>query len=165
MLKLAVTLLHDKSDSENEAQIDTILGLVERITDTHTNPDTGESFDTYHYEIKGLGIPHEVRFYHIVPFGKNRPSNMDQLDGHKVIYGPEFQMGEKTFFNWGLKRGTDHGAEVSIYVEDLSKVDFKALLPQLQDVASKQTTTEFLQRTGCKIANVEYMKKGGLKDG
>ena len=166
-MKIAITLLHNESDAENEAQISTILGLIDRVTDTHEEFDSeGISqgfFDTYHYEFKNFGIPHEVRFYHIVPFGFDRPSNMDELDGHKVYYGPEFADTQKTYFDWGLKRGTDHGADVSIFVEDLSKLDFKKLLPNLEKVKDKQDPTEFLQETGAKIANVEYMKKGGLK--
>lgn len=162
-MKIAITLVHNKTDAQNEAQIDTVLGLVERLTNTNTDPETGEEFSTYHYEITGLGIPHEVRFYHVVPFGVNKPSNLDELDGHKVFYGPEYQMVEKTFFDWGLKRGVDHGAEVSLYLEDLSKLDFKKILSKLQKVANKTDKTEFVQDAGGKIANLEYFKKGGLK--
>ena len=162
-MKIAITLVHNHSDSENEAQIDTILGLVERITDTHTDPESGEDFFTYHYEIKGLGVPHEVRFYHVVPFGVTKPSNLDQLDGHKVFYGPEFQMVDKTFFDWGLKRGVDNGADVSLYLEAISKLDFKKMLSKLEKVADKSDKTEFVQDTAGKIANVEYFKKGGLR--
>lgn len=167
MLKIAITLVHKYSDSENEAQILGILDLVERVTDTHEEFDSdGNSlgfFDTYHYEITGLGIPHEVRFYHVVPYGVTPPSNLDWLDGHKVYYGPEYQMNEKTFFDWGLKRGTDHGADVSLYVEDVFKLDFKKVLRKLEKVADKADKTEFVQETGAKIANVEYFKKGGLR--
>ena len=196
MLKLAITLLHDKTNTVNENRISTILGMLTKHEQTTTEmvsdrifkevqkvrkdsatgvetpyteleetatPEYEASFTTYYYTINAIDIPHEVRFYHVVPFGINRPSNMDELDGHKVIYGPEFQMVEKTFFDWGLKRGTDHGADVSIYVEDLSKLDFKKLLPKLEKVKDKQDPTEFLQEAGAKIANVEYMKKGGLK--
>lgn len=196
MLKLAITLLHNKSDAENEAQISTILGLVDRHTTestemvrdrifkdvevTTTDPETGEevitteqqeslgeeyqaTFYTYYYTFKDFGIPHEVRFYHVVPHGVNRPANLDELDGQKVIYGDDFPMVEKTFFDWGLKRGTDHGAEVSIFVEDLSKLNFKSLIPKLQYISDKNDPRSFSQETGAKIASVEYMKKGGLR--
>ena len=162
-MKIAVTLVHNKSDKENEAQIKAVLALVDKVVDTNVDQETGAEFLTNHYEFKDFGIPHEVNFYHIVPYGINRPSNLDQLDGHKVIYGSEFQMNEKTFFDWGLKRGTDHGADVSIYVEDINKLNFKQLLPKFEKIKDKQDPTEFLQESGAKIANVEYIKKGGLK--
>lgn len=169
MLKIAITLVHRYSDAKNKAQIDTVLGLVDRITDTHEEfNDKGEvigAFDTYHYEFKNFGIPHEVRFYQIVPYGKVQPQNFFALDSYNVLYGPEFASVEKTYFDWGLKRGTDHGADVSIYVEDLSKLDFKNLIPKLQQVENKANPAEFLQETGAKIANIEYMKKGGLRNG
>lgn len=164
-MKIAITLVHNKSDAENEAQISTILGLVDRIADTHVDPETQEEFYTYHYEIKDLGVDHEVRFYHVVPYGVTKPSNLDELDGHKVYYGPEYQAIDKTYFDWGLKRGVDQGAEVSLYLEDLSKLDFKKMLSKLQKVADKADKTEFVQDDGGKIANLEYFRKGGLKYG
>lgn len=183
MLRLAITLVHNKSNAENEAQISTILGLVDRHTQESTEtvrdrtivenkegtteevlgPEYQATFYTYYYTFKAITEPHEVRFYHVVPHGKAIPSNIDQLDGAKVYYGPEFADTEKTYFDWGLKRGTNNGADVSIYVEDLSKLDFKKLLPKMEKVKDKQDPTEFLQEAGAKIANVEYFKKGGLR--
>lgn len=167
-MKIAVTLVHNKPD--NEAQIDTILSLVKRVTDTITQDQvdeegnvTGqESFDVYHYEFTDLKISHEVRFYHIVPFGVTKPANLDQLDGHKVFYGPEDQdKGETRFFNWGLKRGTDHGAEISLYLEDVSKLKPKDLAKTLEKLVDKDDKTEFSEETCGKLATVKLLKEVG----
>ena len=163
-MKLAVTLVHNKPD--NEAQIATMLSLVTRITDTHEEFDQDGnvvgSFETYHYEFNDLAIPHEVKFYHVVPFGIDRPSNLDELDGHKVLYGIEDQdKGETRFFNWGLKRGTDHGADLSIYIEDVDQFSPKTLASSLTKLVSKNDSTEFVEDPSCKIATVKLLKEVG----
>lgn len=170
-MKIAVTLVHNKPD--NEAQIDAVLSLVKRVTDTVTQDQvdeegnvTGqESFDIYHYEFTDLTIPHEVRFYHVVPFGVPRPANLDQLDGHKVLYGPEDQDKTETrFFNWGLKRGTDHGADISLYLEDVSKLKPKDLAKTLGKLTDKADKTEFSEETCGKFATVKLLREVGQLD-
>lgn len=164
-MKIAVTLVHNKTPQENEAQIDALLQLVERVTDTLTDEETGEQFDVYHYQFTDLATPHEVRFYHVVPFGVDRPANLDELDGHKVLYGPEDQdKGETRFFNWGLKRGTDHGAEISLYLEDASKLKPKDLAKTLEKLLDKADKTEFVEDASGKLATVRILKEVGQLD-
>lgn len=127
-MKLAITIVHNKSDAQNEAQITALASLLETVTDgPFTNPDTGETWTTTHHEIKGLAIPHGVRVYQVIPFGVTPPPNRYAINSGGIVQFGENDT-DKTgnhprFFNWGLKRGTDHGAEVCLYIEDVSKFD------------------------------------------
>lgn len=118
-MKIAVTIVHNKTPEQNEAQIAALLPLVEQITDTYTDPESGETFAAYHYELKTLALDHEVRFYQVIPHGVTPPPNLYDLDSAKVFYGPEdAQRGAPRFFNWGLKRGIDQGADIVVYLAD-----------------------------------------------
>src|SRR3990172_3452523 len=132
-MKLAIVIVHNKTNSENQAQISSILPLVvknsqlitEDIYDSNGNVIGQQINESYYYIIKGLTIPHEVRFYQVVPYGVNHPLNFNELDSHNVIYGEgdEDKTGNHPrFFNWGLKRGTDYGADVVIYLIDPSQL-------------------------------------------
>lgn len=171
-MKLAITITHNKTDAENEAQITALLPLVTKITDL--NPEFDEqgnqigSFETYHYELKGLNIPHEVRFYQVVPFGVTPPPSLYKLDSHKVFYGKgdEDKTGDHPrFFNWGLKRGTDNGADISLYLEDASKFDPAKIMAMLEKLANKADPTEFAENVSGKLATLRLLKEvGQLKE-
>lgn len=166
-MNIAIVITHNKGDLANQAQIESIKGLVTRITDINTDPESGETFETYHYEINNLGVPHELRIYQIVPFGVNVPPNFYELDSHNVLYraGDEDKTGDHPrFFNWGMKRGTDYGAEVVIHLEDVSKLDFKKLLPKLQKLSDQADKTEYVEDAACKVGTVKLLKDVGQLD-
>jgi hypothetical protein len=135
MVKLAICLFHNKGANANEAQITKVLQGVTKVTDTHTDPETGESFDTYHYEISSLNIEHEARFYQVVPQGVTRPPNLDLLDSWNVFFGPDQPSHNRRFFNWGLKRAVDHGADAVIYIDDHAELTIPRLRTALQTLA------------------------------
>ena len=171
-LNLSITLVHNKTDVENEAQIEALLPLVVKVT-TQQQQDTyndqgevigQETVDIHHYELKGLNIPHQARFYQIVPFGVTPPPNLYALDSYKVFYGKgdEDKTGDHPrFFNWGLKRGTDHGAEISLYLEDASKFDVSKLITKLQRLEAKVDPTEFIEDASGKLATIKLLKQVG----
>jgi hypothetical protein len=172
-MKIAVTVVHNKTDSENEAQIDALLGMVSKVIETITqdqfdeegNVIGQESFEVYHYEFTNLSIPHEVKFYHVIPYGVTKPANLDQLDGHKVFYGEGDQdKGETRFFNWGLKRGTDHGADISLYLEDVSQLNPKTLQQTFEELKSKANSKEFAEVDCGKMVTVKLLKELGQLD-
>src|SRR4051794_17374759 len=127
MIKFGLTVTHNKTPKQNAAQLDALLPLVKKIIDPieifDENGKLLETQEGYHYELDGLNLPHQVRFYQIVPFGVTPPDNFYRLDSHNVLYGTgdEDKTGEHPrFFNWGLKRSTDYGAEVNVYLEDVA---------------------------------------------
>lgn len=164
-LKLSITVVHDKTPQENEAQLRALLPLVVKITDPHTDPDTGETFDTYHYQLAGLSVPHEVRFYQVLPYGVAQPPSFYLLDSHNVLYGPEdAQKGKARFFNWGLKRGADHGADVSLYLEDAGAFDPAGLEKTLEKLADKADAAEYAEHASGKLATAKLLKDVGQLD-
>lgn len=200
MLKIAVTITHNKTDLENEAQITKLLSLVtiqsvtseepQYTTETKTrfvpqiaedgseilveeqyqesvplldikgNPVTA-SFTSYFYTFTALPIEHEVKFYQIVPYGVTKPSNLDLLDSHKVFYGEgDADKGETRFYNWGTKRGIDHGADISVYLQDPVNLTLLKLRNQLQVL----TGDDFLEPTWGKIISSKYFLRKGQLD-
>ena len=132
-MDLAFTLVHNLDDLSNAAQITTMLTkvtLIEELVDLELVP-------TVFYAL--TGTPHRVRFYHIIPFGVTTPSNLDDLNGHKVWYraGDEDKIGtHPRFYNWGLKRGTDYGAEASVHITNattFTAADLELHLATLRD--------------------------------
>ena len=113
MVKLAIVLTHNKTDAENISQIDTLKALLTEVVDgPFLNEETGETWTTIHHEIIGLGIPHEVKVYQIIPFGVTLPPNRYEFNSGGMVYygaGDEDKTGDHPrFFNWGLKRATDY---------------------------------------------------------
>lgn len=172
-MNIAITVVSNKTDAENEAQIDALLGMVSKVSETITqdqfdeegNVIGQESFEVYHYEFTNLSIPHEVKFYHVVPYGVNKPANLDQLDGHKVFYGEGDQdKGELRFINWGLKRGTDQGADISLYLEDVSQLNPKTLRQTFEDLKSKTNKKEFAEVDCGKLVTLKTLLEVGQLD-
>lgn len=169
-MNLAIVLCHNKSNAENVAQIDAILPLVEKITEMVPvfPPEGGSPIGTqeiYHYEIKNLSIPHEVRFYQIVPFGVTPPPNLRLLDSHNVYFGngDEDKTGDHPrFFNWGLKRATDYGADIAVYLQDPTQLTTTRLR---NAVAKLVNDTEFIEATWGKLGTLRLLKiVGQLKE-
>lgn len=171
MLKLAITLTHNKSDQANIDQIEALKPLIKRITDTHTEYDSDGNavgtFDTYHYELKGLGLPHELRCYQIVPYGVTPPPNFYDIDSHNVLYraGDEDKTGDHPrFFNWGLKRATDYGAEAVIHLENVGKFNIHDLPFKLTQAIDPSDKTEFIEDAASKITTLKLLKEVGQLD-
>jgi hypothetical protein len=161
-MNIAITLVHNKSDQENFDQVEALKSMLELVEDPPFTDEEGNSYTTHHQQIKGLDIPHTVRIYQVVPFDKERPSNWGDINtGGIVDYlkGDEDKVGDHPrFFNWGLKRGTDNGAELSIYLEDVSKFNIKRLKAKLTN------DTDFDEDESCKIASVRLLREIGQLD-
>jgi len=160
MLKIAITIVHNKSNAQNQAQITALLPFVEKITDgPFTDPESGASWTTFHYQLKDLAIEHEVRFFQVVPNGVTPPANLYDLDSQKVFYGPEdATKGATRFFNWGLKRSIDSGVDVACYLIDptqLTAAKLQAGLDLLRD------GTEFIDRTWVKLMTRRLLRVVG----
>lgn len=166
-MNLAIVLVHNKTDAENIAQIEALLPLVDKATEILTDSD-GNPYNTYHYEIQGLDLPHEARFFQIIPFGVTPPSNLYELDSHKVFYGKgdEDKTGDHPrFFNWGLKRGTDYGAEVCLHLEDPTQLSVDDLALQLTQLVDPNDKTELIEDAPGKLATLKLLTQvGQLKE-
>jgi hypothetical protein len=163
-MNLAIVIVHNKGDIGNQAQIEALKPFITKITDVNTQYDEqGKAigtFDTYHYEVTGLSIPHTLRLYQVVPYGVKESSNFYDIDSHNVLYrkGDEDKTGDHPqFFNWGVKRGTDYGADYVIYLPDISKFTKN----KLQTLLGQITLNTSLQITSwCKVATVNFVKVG-----
>ncbi len=137
-MNIAIVLTHNKTDTENATQISFLVPLIEKQIEVHNEfDDEGNiigQFNTYYYTIKGL-IGHDVKFYQIIPYGVTPPTNLYDIDSHKVFYGKgdEDKVGTHLrFYNWGLKRATDYGADVVVHLADETKLDIAQLSTDLQ---------------------------------
>lgn len=154
-MKLSIIICHNKGDVQNAAQIEVLKPLIEKQTELHDEfNEAGEvigQFETYYYTIKGLP-GYRVKFYQIIPFGVTPPSNLYDIDSHKVFYGKgdEDKTGDHPrFFNWGLKRATDYGADEVIHLGDYSKFSVNAIASALQG-QNKETLFGKISRKGDK---------------
>lgn len=171
-MNIAIVLVHNKSDVENTAQIETLKPLIEIQKETFDEYDEEGNiigqFTKNYYTIKGLTLEHRATFFQIIPFGVTPPVNLYDIDSHKVFYGvgDEDKTGDHPrFFNWGLKRGTDHGADICIYLEDHKKFNISKLLSKIAKLSSKTDKTEFVEEATCKIGTLKMLKEvGQLKE-
>lgn len=163
-MKIAITLIHNKSNIENEAQITTLKSLLTEVVDgPFIDPSTGEIWTTIHHELIGLDIPHEIKVYQVIPYGITPPVNRGDVQSGNVVYfgaGDEDKVGNHPrFFNWGIKRGTDNGAEINIYLEDISKFNIQSLKVKLQ------SKPDFSEEPFGKIVSANLLKtKGQLRE-
>jgi len=114
-MELGFTLTHNLGTLGNAAQITRMLTLITPVVELIDGEDTVLPV----YDL--TGTLHRVRFYQVVPFGVTPPENLDSLNSHKVFYKArdEDKVGtHPRFYNWGLKRGTDYGAQAVVYVTD-----------------------------------------------
>lgn len=160
MIHLAVGLIHNKTGNGNRNQINTLVPLIVRHIETGIDPDTQEG-DTGRiwYTLSDLNTEHEVKFFQVIPFGVNPPNNLYSLDSWKVFYGQgdEDKVGEHSrFFNWLVKRGTDHGADVVLYVRFpnlFGAVDLDTTLSRLT------TRRVFIERAWGKAFSVILLRR------
>lgn len=167
-MKLAIVIVHNKDDQKNFDQIEFIKSLIVKVTDVNNEyDDDGQiigTYDTYHYEIKDSDIYSQVSIYQIFPFGVTPPSNKNDISSHNVYYGEgdEDKVGDHPlFFNWGVKRGTDYGADVVIYLEDHVTFDIESLYPDLEKLNDVSDTTEYIENSSCKIVSFKLLKEIG----
>lgn len=157
MINIALGLVHNKNtNAANRAQITNLLPLVV----THYLPDgaTADTATGVYYTLAGVVIEHTVKFYQVVPFGVTRPSNMNLLNSHNVIYGTgdENKTGDHSrFFNWLFKRGTDGGADVVFYVRFPNLIDAGDISVALGRLT---TTRIFLERTWGKVISIRLLR-------
>lgn len=150
-LKIAITIIHNKPGQQNNAQIAQVLNFITLNEEVKQTPDIDENGNPiirdiieYTYTAPILGdIPHEVRFFQIVPYGGSKPNDWSLLmkagGCGGVLYGEgdNDKVGNHPrFFNWGFKRAVDYGADISIYLDDLKKLklqDLPFIINSLED--------------------------------
>lgn len=166
-MNLAIVIVHNKTDLENVEQINTIDSLLTKITDTHIlhkkNGEIEKTFYTYHYEFKEIPDA-QVKIYQIVPYGVPIPSNFDLLDSHKVIYGAgdEDKTGDHPrFFNWGLKRATDYGADLVLHWDGKTSIDILELKKQIPQLIDKYNKKEYLESNFGQITTAKLLETVG----
>lgn len=165
-MNISITLVHNKTDAENQAQIESLKSLLNTIEDIHDEFDeNGEvvgQFSTFHQEFIGLNIPHVVKIYQVIPFGVTPPENRGDINSGGIVYygkGDEDKVGDHPrFFNWGAKRGIDQGADVSLYIDDVSKLNVTDLR------ATLNSKPEFKEETFGKVISKEEFGKGQLDE-
>jgi len=120
-VNVGLVLVHNRGVVGNAAQIAFVTNRTElRYFDTGVpDPDNpGQTIKRPYRVIIALARPHELVCFQVVPQGVARPANMDKIEpSFKVLYGPDQPSHTRRFFNWGLKRATDYGAEVVAFLD------------------------------------------------
>ena len=162
MKQIAITLVHNKGDKGNSAQIEELKNLLVLKEDLHDElNEKGEvigQYTTYHQEFIGIDTPHEVKVYQAIPYGVEPPPNRYDINtGGIVEYraGDEDKTGDHPrFFNWGAKRGIDQGAELSIYLENVPK-----LTAQIAAVVLAEKADFAVEEFGKVISKEEFVRE------
>ena len=137
MIRLAIGLVHNKGALGNAQQIVALKALLQ-LNGSETDPETGDPAGRLWYTLPGVVTEHEIQVYQVVPFGVTPPNNFSELVSWNVLYGSgdEDKTGEHPrFFNWLLKRGTDNGADIALYLmsaESLTAADLGEQLARLE---------------------------------
>jgi len=111
-----------------------------------------------------IGTLHRVRFYQVVPFGVETPANLDALNSHKVWYRARDEdkvSDHPRFYNWGLMRGTDYGAEAVVHITDpvtYTTVDLELHLATMRD------TMVFREPSWGKVTALRLLSEVGQLD-
>ena len=168
-MKLSITLVHNKNDKQNEAQITALKELLLEVVDgPFLNEETGEEWTTIHHELKGLPFPHEVKIYQVIPYGVTPPQNRYEINSGGIVQygeGDNDKTGDHSrFFNWGFKRGSDNGAEISIHIEDIKKFNVDDLAIQINSLIDPEDKHEYAENQGAKIVTLKLIKKLGQLD-
>jgi len=169
-MNLSLCLIHNKTNLGNRQQITNLLPLITKHIEPILDPDTGlplfdpqsgDPLQYYWYSLTSLTVEHNVKFYQIIPFNTNIPNNLYDLDSYKVFYGANNsdKTGEHPrFFNWLLKRGTDNGADIVIYIRFptlFGVVDLDTRLGLIRD------DVEFVETPWGKIGTVRLLREVG----
>jgi hypothetical protein len=169
-MNIAITLVHNKGNQKNSEQIEALKTFLKTVVDgPFFDPNLQINYTTTHHEIIGLPFPHTVKVYQAIPFGEEGPDNRYDLNSGGMVYyrnGDENKVGDHPrFFNWGLKRGTDNGADISIYIDDYTKLDITDLAIYLNSLIDPQDPHEFVDGKFGKLATLTLLKDiGQLKE-
>ena len=173
MLKIAIVLVHDKSVSRNQAQLNFLKSILSEIRvidlDQNNRPILDEQTNLPNdrligYTINKLPISHQAQVYQIIPYGGTPPPNMYEIDSYKVYYrkGDEDKTkGHPRFFNWGLKRATDYGADFVIFLDNHLLFDVVDLKVKLIPLANPNDKTIFTESPWGKIGSLELLTRVG----
>lgn len=146
MKTIAVTLVHDKKD--NEQQIVDLLDklepqYIEAYMDGEDNPPV-QVFNGYKF--KDLEEDHEVKVYQFVPQGVEEPANMYDLVSYNILFGNDVPDKDTHWYNVALRRAGQHGADTLAFVDKVEDV-----IPSDLVVA-----TDVVQKAGkTKIADIK----------
>jgi len=87
------------------------------------------------------------------------------FDGeHKTKYDENKIGSHPRFFNWGLKRGTDYGADVVIYLDDVSKFDLISVDLEVNKLIDETNPIEFTELVSGKLVTSKVLKTVGQLD-
>ncbi len=158
---LALVLVHNRSAAANRNQVTALAALTVRNLNTLLDDNgvpildaEGNPMGSYYYTISGLSIPHTVKFYQAIPFGISPPNTLYNLDSHKVFYGQgdNDKIGfHPRFFNWGLKRATDFGADIVAFVDDHAQFTVSGLEFQINRLVDRRIFVEALWGKACNL--------------
>ena len=172
-MNIAIVLTHNKTDKENSDQITSLKALLIEVTDGPFDEFDEEGkvigqFTTIHHELIGLSIPHEAKLYQIVPFGVEPPPNRYEVNSGGIVYygkGDEDKVGDHPrFFNWGLKRATDYGADIVIHLEDYKKFNLTDLPIYLNFLIDPSDPHELIDNPDSKISTLKLLTQVGQLD-
>lgn len=166
MKRIAITLVHNKGEKRNIDQIEKLKKILVLKEDLHDEyNEAGEVVGqhiTYHHEFKNLNFEHEVKIYQVIPYGVEPPPNRYDINSGGIVQygeGDEDKTGDHPrFFNWGAKRGIDQGAELSIYLEDVSRMNAQSLKARLQ------ARSDFSEETFGKVISKDEFRRGQLRE-
>lgn len=170
---IAIVIVHNKNAAGNRNQITALASHLTEVRETRLDEngavildeETGQPVQfLVGYRIQGIVRDHLCHLYQIVPFGINPPSNLYLLDSYKVFYGAGDENKTGThprFFNWGLKRGIDHGADVVIYLSDLASLTISDLDDKAGRLADLLGTLIFTESTWGKMGHRRLLLRIG----
>lgn len=149
MIKITIVLIHNKSDELNKAQIEILKPNILLLVDHHERQDQEgnlQKYNTYHYEMKGLTIPHEVRFFQLIPYGVTVDHEiLYSIDSFKVFYGrgDEDKVDwHPRFFNHAMRFSVDSmSSDVVIHLHDHKTFNIKDLEKNLQELETHDMTS------------------------
>lgn len=177
-MKIALVLIHNKSVEQNFAQIEALKSMVSVVEEYIDGSDDAgniipQAFKRRVFSLIGLGIPHELEVLHIVPYQPDNssdpykailPANFYDLNTRNVQYGrgDEDKVGNHPrFFNWGLKRGTDSGSEITVYIEDITKFTVAKLKKKVASILDTSDSTEYAEDTFGKVGSRTLLQAVG----
>lgn len=133
-MNLSIVIVHNKSKIINSSQIDYLNSILKINTEKHILYDDNEkevgSYNTYYYTIDSIADS-KVYVYQIIPYGIIPPENLYLIDSYKVFYGKgdEDKTGDSSrFFNWGIKKSLENGADLILFVKNIKKITMENFL-------------------------------------
>lgn len=183
-MKITLTIIHNKTDAENAAQITALQNMLTVVTDgPFLDLSTNETYTTTHHELIGLNVPHEVYVRQIIPFGVTPPPNRYDINSGGItqytkeddLFNEELyaKQGIKVplldknirYYRHAFKRGLDIGSDVSIVLEDVTKFTPQKLIGKLNALTNKNDATEYVEDDYGKMVTAKMLREvGHLKE-